>query len=308
MNTYSSKEVRMSGIGGSDIAAIAGLSKWSTPLKVYLEKIGELDFPEENKFMRWGKKMEPLLIEEYTEKTGKKVESHPIKYDSSYPFLFAHIDGLIEDGGILECKTASFSKEWGAEGSDDIPKAYLLQCAHYARVFDASYVDIAVLIGGNTFRVYRYNRNLHLENNILEIATNFWKNHVLKRIPPDPKNKEDIHHILKKSLSEHMGEKLITDDMLQILEEIQSGNKTISHLKITNEELKEQLVTFLESDHYFVDKSGKRLCSYKTIIKPVFDNKSFKEKHPDLYKQFLIERKEHRFHIYKEKEGVGEDE
>ena len=29
------------GIGGSDVAAIRGVSPWRTPLQIYLEKIGE---------------------------------------------------------------------------------------------------------------------------------------------------------------------------------------------------------------------------------------------------------------------------
>lgn len=40
------KEKRRSGIGGSDVAAIAGLNKWKSPVAVYLEKIGQA--PEES--------------------------------------------------------------------------------------------------------------------------------------------------------------------------------------------------------------------------------------------------------------------
>ncbi|MCP1399259.1 putative phage-related endonuclease [Bacillus cereus] len=34
-------EARKSGIGGSDAAAIAGLNKWSSPIRVYYDKISE---------------------------------------------------------------------------------------------------------------------------------------------------------------------------------------------------------------------------------------------------------------------------
>lgn len=34
-------ESRKSGIGGSDAAAIAGLNKWSSPIRVYYDKISE---------------------------------------------------------------------------------------------------------------------------------------------------------------------------------------------------------------------------------------------------------------------------
>jgi len=44
---------RRKGIGGSDVAAIAGLNPWKTPLQVWKEKVLG-DTVEENAAMRWG--------------------------------------------------------------------------------------------------------------------------------------------------------------------------------------------------------------------------------------------------------------
>jgi len=61
---------RKRGIGGSDAAAILGLSKFRTPLQVYLDKIGQAPPIEETAPMRWGKKLEPLILDEYEQIKG----------------------------------------------------------------------------------------------------------------------------------------------------------------------------------------------------------------------------------------------
>jgi predicted phage-related endonuclease len=81
--------------------------------------------------------------------------------------------------GILECKNASAyrSGEFGEEGTDEIPTEYLLQVAHYRYVMELDYVDIAVLIGGNSYKQYRYTKNKALEDKMQEILYHFWKDH-----------------------------------------------------------------------------------------------------------------------------------
>jgi predicted phage-related endonuclease len=76
------------------------------------------------------------------------------------------------------------SKDWGEEGTDQLPESYLIQSAWYAAVCDVPKVDIAVLIGGQDFRIYTYHRNKEFEDKLIKIACNFWYNHIEKRIPP----------------------------------------------------------------------------------------------------------------------------
>ncbi len=53
---------RMKGIGGSDVAAILGISKWKSALELWLEKTGQADDSfTDNEAMMWGRIMEPIL-------------------------------------------------------------------------------------------------------------------------------------------------------------------------------------------------------------------------------------------------------
>ena len=69
---------RMAGIGGSDAAAVMGLSKWKTPLDVFLEKRGEIatDFVDSEP-MKWGRLLEPVVRQEYAERSGEVVRLVP---------------------------------------------------------------------------------------------------------------------------------------------------------------------------------------------------------------------------------------
>ena len=54
--------LRKKGIGGSDVAAIMQLSKYTSPLKLYKIKIGELeDDLSDNVFVKKGKDLEYLI-------------------------------------------------------------------------------------------------------------------------------------------------------------------------------------------------------------------------------------------------------
>lgn len=64
---------RQTGIGGSDVAAILGLSKWKTPLDVYLAKTGEVDH-EQSQAAYFGTILEDIVAKEFSKRTGLKVQ------------------------------------------------------------------------------------------------------------------------------------------------------------------------------------------------------------------------------------------
>ncbi len=150
---------RRLGIGGSDVAAILGKSKFKTPLQVYMEKINEYDGDfAGNEPVEWGERLESIVRQKFSEILGKEIKSGigAIAHNQNY-FMRANIDGLVEDeNAIVEIKTSSEyrAKSWlDQEGQLlDMPEDYLLQCLHNMHVFGSDRGYIGVLIGGNKFR------------------------------------------------------------------------------------------------------------------------------------------------------------
>lgn len=127
--------LRKRGIGGSDAGAICGLNPYSSPMKIYQDKISpELD-ERDNEAIRIGHDLEDYVAFRFTEATGLKVRKSNFMYQSSeYPFMIADVDRLVigEDAG-LECKTASayHADKW-KDGR--APAHYVIQCCHYMAV------------------------------------------------------------------------------------------------------------------------------------------------------------------------------
>jgi putative phage-type endonuclease len=184
-------EARKKGIGGSDIAAICGLSRWKSPMDVYLDKIGAGGEVEPNEAMYWGSAIEAVIRQRFAEDhpefivtTHDGLAQHP-----DYPFMVASYDCLCRDaetGQLVagwEGKTASAYKrdEWSGES---VPDEYWLQCQWYMNVSGLSRWFLSVLIGGNDYREFIVERDDETIEMLKSRAIEFWRLVETKTPPP----------------------------------------------------------------------------------------------------------------------------
>src|SRR5690606_23572356 len=181
-------QIRSRGIGGSEIAAIAGVSPWDTPLSVYLRKIGELPEKDETEAMRWGRILEPVVAEEYKRRhPDRRVERvNAVLQHPEVPYFLANVDRRVfgdERGpGVLEVKTSS---AWMAgRWREDCPDWVTCQVQWYLGVLGYSWATVAVLIGGQDYREIDIERDDEIIGYLQEIGHRFWREHVEKRVPP----------------------------------------------------------------------------------------------------------------------------
>jgi putative phage-type endonuclease len=179
-------EQRKQGIGGTDAAAILGLSKFSGALDVWMDKVSMARSPKDTTpAMRWGQLLEEPIAQAYAEATGRvlyekgdQVLQHPL-----HPMLIGTPDRLVygEERGF-EAKTASpfAASDWGEPGTDQVPAAYLIQCCHYMAITGFPAWDLGVLIGGSDFRIYTIRRDLELEQMVTSRLVEWWERHVVQ--------------------------------------------------------------------------------------------------------------------------------
>jgi len=75
-------------LGGTDLAAVCGLSPYRTALDVYLDKTSDDITEETSPAMRWGNLLEDVVAKAYSEDTGYDVEIEPNTiYHPEYKFL-----------------------------------------------------------------------------------------------------------------------------------------------------------------------------------------------------------------------------
>ena len=288
-------------IGGTDLASVVGLNPYKTALDVYLDKTSDDIREETSPAMRWGTLLEDVVAKEYAEVTGYNLEIEPnVLYHPEYKFLGANIDRWADNKKhVLECKTAGFTKtkEWGEEGTDQIPESYLIQCAFYASICDVPKVDIAVLIGGQDFRIYTYARNKELENKLIKIACNFWHNHIEKRIPPKCINTRDTFNLFPQG---NYHEIVAENNIMEKLEELKAAKEEEVRIADTIEKLKTDIQEFMRDYDVLIDNQGNVIATWKnTAPKSFFDIKKFKNEAKELYMKYSSYTKQSRVFLIK---------
>jgi len=288
-------------LGGTDLAAICGLSSYRTALDVYLDKTSDDIAEETNAAMRWGNLLEEAVSKAYSEDTGYAVEIEPNTiYHPKYQFLAANIDRWVGDKEyVLECKTAGFTrgKEWGDVGTDAVPESYLVQVAYYAAICDVPKVDIAVLIGGQDFRIYTYERDKELEEKLIKIACNFWHNHIEKRTPPRCVNTRDTFHLFPQS---NYHEIVAEDNILEKWKELKEAREEEVRIADTIEKLKTNIQEFMRDYDVLKDNNGNVIATWKnTAPKSLVNVNKLKEMFKDVYEQCLNTGKQSRMFLVK---------
>ena len=278
-------EERRQYIGGSDIAAIMGQSRWKTIYRLWAEKTGKIEVPDlsNNEAVEMGTRLEQFVAEVFSEKTGKAVRKQSKMYvHKDYPYMVAHVDRLITGSEeLLECKTCSAFKleEW----ENKIPKEYVLQVIWYLGITGRKRGWIACLIGGQKFDYKVIEFDEELFNLMVEKAVKFW-DMVQKQIPPVilPEDGDTLAEVY----SEH------TDDMIES-QELNDRVAYVQELKMhrdsINNEIKE-IETELKAT--IADKVGlltdKYKVTWKTQTRTTPDLEKLREEQPELMSKYTL--------------------
>lgn len=194
------KRHRTQGIGGSDAAAVCGISPWTTARDLYEEKVYK-KITEEND-ENWvakeiGRLLEELVVQIYMKRENtnpyavRKMFRHPL-----YPFMIADCDYFVMIDGkifIIECKT-SFSYQINGWEDGNIPPHYTLQGRHYMSVANVDGVIFLCLHGNNenSLIIRRLERDLVQEEALIKQEAYFWEKNVLSKKPPKYTEKADL--------------------------------------------------------------------------------------------------------------------
>jgi putative phage-type endonuclease len=135
-------------VGGSDIAAITGLSAWESAITKWAKKTGQI--PDEvtpNMSMKLGTKLEAPILELFADEHPElEIYETGTWANKENPWARSNPDGLYKtaDGewGIIEVK---FSRDYWS----GVPQAYRAQVLWYMRVFGIKQAKLVALAGSS---------------------------------------------------------------------------------------------------------------------------------------------------------------
>jgi putative phage-type endonuclease len=197
MNTQLLKE-RRGLIGSSDSAAACGISPFSDPFKLYGRLRIELDGQEwsdptagDNQDAKnFGTMLEPLIAAEWERRHGRQLRAADAIYHPDFPWSVSHIDRLADDRVVeLKCYESPYfngERQWGIDGSDEIPPDIRCQVMSQMRNSGETLADVMVCFRGKgTFACYTVEFDQTLADLITAAESELYLR-VLERKPPPP--------------------------------------------------------------------------------------------------------------------------
>lgn len=323
---------RKRGIGGSNAGTLVGVNGYDCKLNLYLDKtdpdyIEDEKSPELQEAAEMGHLMEPFIRNLFQIKNPgwEVVEYEYMLQSERYYWMLANLDGLIRDPenpdkgwGVLEIKNMSEHRK-DEFGEKEIPIQFIIQMMHYLIVTGLKWGKFAIVIGGNKYREFTIEYNEKIANQLIMIERNFWEEHVLKEIPPEPDGTEASEKALVKMFPASKTEKKskikeLPAEAKGLIESYEFYSAQEKEAKAKKDTVKQQIQAELgayqtghiagdtKKIHWTVQKEfdENKLKSekpeiYQEFTKQVIDKTQLKKAYPKLYKEFMLDSKTRKF-------------
>lgn len=285
-------EARKNGIGGSDVASIMGLNKYSSPLNVWLIKTGREESPDlsDNQAVEWGNRLEDVVADKFADEHPELQvrRRNATMVSIKRPWAFANIDRWVTDGkgnvGILEVKTVGMRR--AADWDNGVPLYYLTQVMHYMSVTGYQYAWVAVLIGGQEFREYYIERDEQDIQAINDAVDTFWRDFVETDTAPALIGNDPEASALLSQHSDPSTEFIsMLDEDVSMLDELQEIKDQMDDLK-HRKTLIENQIKDLIGDNKGIETETKRITWVRST-RSSFDKKAFDAAHPGITNDYM---------------------
>lgn len=326
-------EYRKKGIGGSDAAAILGVSPFATARDLYYDKLNL--FKGDRYESNWvakkvGHLLEDLVAEIFHVKTGYRIyQVKKMFYHPQNPFMLADIDYFINlpngKTAILEIKTTHYQakEHWWRDGEETVPVNYEVQGRHYMCVMNMDEVFYCCLYGNSEDDVIIRHivRDTAYESELIALEEYFWNDYVLKKIPPPYTEDGDL---ILNSVRNYFGTANPNEPPVELSIPMASNISRLLELQAQKRLIDTQSKK-LESEMKRIQgrvvaemgQSCTAVCSvgdeaYTVTYKPMRKtgiNKDnlirLKAQHPDIYEEYVTVSESRRFYVKRSHEDAA---
>lgn len=184
---------RRAGLGGSDLAAILGVSRWDNSYTLWQDKTGRSEASDDGSTLaqRRGSFLEPWILDEAQAKHDTLTvyrAPYQLRHRTT-PILLANVDGLATDtrrggwGGIeAKRSTPWLRRDW----ADGPPPHYEAQVQHYLMVTGLDWWLVAADLEGDEIETFVVERDEAMIDAIYQLEVDWWERHVIGDVEPDP--------------------------------------------------------------------------------------------------------------------------
>lgn len=286
MLTTEQKAMRKTGIGGSEIAAIFGESRFAAPFDVWLAKVHGWEQPETEDMLR-GTFLEDGTARWYAHRMGHALER--LQHCSTLRHR-VHEWALCTSDRIVSAPTGKErilsikcprrgGDEWGTGGTDNVPGEYLLQLqwewaihASHGLQLDEE-MDLAAVIDGELV-IYPVKADRELQAWLLDYAGKWWARHVVGGEAPALDGSSQAREWLKRRFARDDGQRLqATPHLSRLMIELELAEQANAATEMRVATLQNEIKLSMGEATYLVGANG--IISWKANVKGV---RSFKPK------------------------------
>lgn len=181
-------EMRKNYIGASDAPVLMEVSPWSTPYKLWCEKLSLLPPKKKTEAMQRGLDLEEEARKEFEKQTGL-IMFPTVVFSDEYDFMMASLDGIdIEGKNILEIKCpGKEDHECAMDGV--IPEKYMPQLQHQMIVTKLDKVWY-FSYSKNSHKLIEVERDTKYAKKLIEKEKSFWR--CVKELEAPPLTERDF--------------------------------------------------------------------------------------------------------------------
>ena len=283
-------DVRAGKYTGSNVAGCTDNSRWSHQSQEFDYMLGK-PRPDlaDNPFVKAGVWAEEMIGKRFADEMGLKIRFMNKTYVSKdWPLATGHIDAKIQGQNVgLEIKTADKykTKEWSEhlEPNPTIPIEYRCQINHYLYITGWDYWWVAVLLGGNDFRIFKIERDEKAIQEQVRKLKEFHENHVLTGLAPEARSPDEA---LYQFPSADLEEKSIEASplFLNMYAEAKQIGEEKKSIKMREEENNKNMMNIMEDATFALDpNSGERIVQWKNGQRSGLDQKALRKEMPELW-------------------------
>lgn len=288
-------------LGGYNVASIVNVNPYESAEHMAMVKLGMLEPDEVTEPMKMGLLFEGVILDRAEDDLGNIGQRGLFIQHPKYDFLGGTIDGIAKDYILVDAKNLNqFSlREW----EDNVPsELYIVQINYYAALLNALGIPIheaklAVVFGGQTFRIYNVELDAELGEMLIQKGIDFWTRYIINGEPLDlsaaPVNVLTAYY--KKAQAKEV---TIDDTAGNALVEYHNLNAEIKTLTERKDAAKATVMAFMQDANKAVynaaDGSIYGVSWGMTKGRSGFDSKAFAAEHPDLYAAYQREGEPYR--------------
>lgn len=297
-------------LGGSDAAAVMGLSPWATPVELWQQKTGRAPNPKvtqaRQRMFDRGHKLEPFIRDMVIDKLrdqGLDVElltSNARYTDPEFAFLRCEVDFelLLRGSTVIGSKIVEFKGEhinadaksvsgfarqkWGDVDTEDVPIEYAAQFMHGLMVTGRRYCLVAALRSFDEVDIFWTVRDDETIAGMRQRLVRFWVDHVQTNRAPDPIDFDDIKALFP---TDDGGAVEATKDIAEKVDQLRKTRADIKRLQEIEEALVFEVGNYIRP-RTWLTVNGRPVMSWKGQRSTRLDIDAFRSAHPDWFAMF----------------------